>query len=117
MAPMHAYIQHLEKSPLAEVAPEPSSLLDKTRYEKSSRELSPEQEAVLAQAIERMAGITARRGTPVKPFFDDAAADDHSAKLFGHVTVPQFRCEVLHATTRHAGHAWCMASHARGLGG
>lgn len=24
-------------------------------------------------------------------FFDDAARDDHSAKLFGHVTGPQFR--------------------------
>eukprot|EP00983_Pelagomonas_calceolata_P005569 182259-Pelagomonas_calceolata.AAC.2 len=30
-------------------------------------------------------------GTPVKPFFDDAAADDHSVKLYGHVTISQFR--------------------------
>jgi hypothetical protein len=27
----------------------------------------------------------------VKPFFDDAAKDDHSAKMHGHVTIPQFR--------------------------
>ncbi len=31
--------------------------------------------------------------SPLAPqaFFDDAARDDHSAKLFGHVTGPQFR--------------------------
>jgi len=27
----------------------------------------------------------------VKPFFDDAAQDDHSTKLYGHVTMTQFR--------------------------
>lgn len=85
-------MQHLEKSPLADVPPEPVGLLDRTRYERSSRALSEEQEMLLATAIQRMAEITARRGTPVKPFFDDAAADDHSAKMVGHVTIPQFRC-------------------------
>jgi hypothetical protein len=35
--------------------------------------------------------VCAKRGLLVKPFFDDAAKDDHSAKLFGHVTVSQFR--------------------------
>ncbi len=32
-----------------------------------------------------------KRGLLVKPFFDDAARDDHSTKLFGHVTCSQFR--------------------------
>lgn len=32
-------------------------------------------------------------------FFDDAARDDHSAKLFGHVTLPQFR---------QVGHVGCV---------
>lgn len=27
----------------------------------------------------------------MKPFFDDAAQDDHSTKLYGHVTTTQFR--------------------------
>ncbi len=70
---------------------EPSALLDKTRYEKSSRQLPEEQEAVFQGAIQRLKDIISKRGTPVKPFFDDAAADDHSAKLFGHVTIHQFR--------------------------
>ncbi len=35
--------------------------------------------------------MCAKRGLLVKPFFDDASKDDHSAKLFGHVTASQFR--------------------------
>jgi hypothetical protein len=27
----------------------------------------------------------------IKPFFDDAAQDDHSTKLYGHVTHTQFK--------------------------
>mmetsp|Transcript_9410 Transcript_9410/g.20056 ORF Transcript_9410/g.20056 Transcript_9410/m.20056 type:complete len:228 (-) Transcript_9410:593-1276(-) len=84
-------VPHLEKTPLADVTREPTDLLDKTRYVKASRVLSSEKEAIVSAAIQRLADIVARRGTPVKPFFDDAAANDHSAKLYGHVTVPQFR--------------------------
>ena len=39
--------QNLEKSPLAEVAPEPAELLDKTRYDFSRRELPEAEEALL----------------------------------------------------------------------
>lgn len=89
---VHSFtLQNLEKTPLAEVAPEPSELLDKTRYQKSSRVLSDAEEELVYNCIQRMSDITAKKGTPVKPFFDDAAADDHSAKLVGHVTIYQFR--------------------------
>lgn len=84
-------LQNLEKTPLAEVAPEPAELLDKTRYDRSSKVLPEHEEALLQAVMQRLTDIVAKRGTPVKPFFDDAAADDHSAKLYGHVTIPQFR--------------------------
>ena len=47
--------------------------------------------AVVQAVLQRLTDIVAKRGTPVKPFFDDAAADDHSVKMYGHVTIPQFR--------------------------
>lgn len=84
-------IPHLEKDPLVEVPPEPSELLDKTRYEKSSRLLPDELEAAYSSIIQKLSDKCFKRGQPVKAFFDDAAMDDHSAKLFGHVTIPQFR--------------------------
>ena len=59
---------------------EPSDLLDKTRFMKSSRQLSEEKEAILAGAIARLSDKCYKRGQPVKAFFDDAASDDHSAK-------------------------------------
>ena len=68
---------------------EPSELLDKTRYQRPSRALTPEKEAVLSAALARLADIVAKRGTPVKAFFDDAAKDPNSPKYFGHVTMPQ----------------------------
>ncbi|GLI60898.1 hypothetical protein VaNZ11_003129 [Volvox africanus] len=85
-------IPHLEKDPLVDVPSEPSALLDKTRYLKSSRILpDPQDETTVIALLERLSETTLKRGQPVKAFFDDAAQDDHSAKLFGHVTVPQFR--------------------------
>ncbi|PNW87645.1 hypothetical protein CHLRE_02g142126v5 [Chlamydomonas reinhardtii] len=85
-------VPHLEKDPLVEVATEPADLLDKTRYLKSSRVLQPpEREEAVQAVICRLSDVCYKRGQPVKAFFDDAARDDHSAKLFGHVTLPQFR--------------------------
>ncbi|GFH32830.1 uncharacterized protein HaLaN_32117, partial [Haematococcus lacustris] len=60
-------------------------------YDFCSKPLPEHEEALLQSVMMRLTDIVAKRGTPVKPFFDDAAADDHSAKLFGHVTIPQFR--------------------------
>jgi hypothetical protein len=37
------------------------------------------------------ADICGKRGIMIKPFFDDAAQDDHSTKLYGHVTHTQFK--------------------------
>lgn len=84
-------IPHMEVQPLTEVPKEPGHLLDKTRYMKSSRDLGPEKEARLDAIIKKIADKVYKRGTPVKPFFDDCALDDHSAKLFGHVTHTQFK--------------------------
>ncbi|KXZ44132.1 hypothetical protein GPECTOR_73g653 [Gonium pectorale] len=84
-------VPHLEKDPLVDVPPEPSDLLDKERYLRSSRQLPGEQELAVTALLERLSETSLKRGQPVKAFFDDAAQDDHSAKLFGHVTVPQFR--------------------------
>lgn len=81
---------HLEKTPLADVSSDPAELLDRTRYQCSSRVLD-EGEEVCDEILNRLKDIISKRGTPVKPFFDDAAASDNSAKLFGHVTLPQFR--------------------------
>lgn len=55
------------------------------------RLLEPEKEAALADITARITGICSRRGVLLKPFFDDAAQDDHSAKLYGHVTHTQFK--------------------------
>lgn len=83
--------QNLETAPLTEVPREPMELLDKTRYFKASRVLAGVSENIAVDTIARLTDIVARRGTPVKPFFDDAASNDHSAKMYGHVTVPQVR--------------------------
>jgi hypothetical protein len=84
-------IPELEKTPLIEVPREPLELLDKTRYMKSSRVLDSDREEAIQAIIAKLSDVVAKRGTPVKPFFDDAANDDHSAKLFGHVTRIQFK--------------------------
>eukprot|EP00877_Chromochloris_zofingiensis_P005200 jgi/Chrzof1/14681/Cz09g11260.t1 len=82
---------NLEKTPLEDVAPEPAELLDRNRYQRSSRDLGPEKEARVADIVARISEICGKRGVLIKPFFDDAAQDDHSAKLYGHVTIPQFK--------------------------
>lgn len=74
-----------------DVLPEPAELLDRTRFLRSSRVLPDDQEAAVQAVLARLSETSFKRGQPVKPFFDDAAANDHSAKLFGHVTIPQFR--------------------------
>lgn len=61
------------------------------RARRSSRELPEDEEAVLTSVVQRLEDIVNKRGTPVKPFFDDAASDDHSTKMYGHVTISQFR--------------------------
>uniref|UniRef100_A0A383W0A7 Uncharacterized protein n=2 Tax=Tetradesmus obliquus TaxID=3088 RepID=A0A383W0A7_TETOB len=81
----------LERSPLEQVPAEPSELLDRNRYQRSSRDLGPEKEACLAELTARIADICGKRGIMIKPFFDDAAQDDHSTKLYGHVTHTQFK--------------------------
>ncbi|KAI8475036.1 MAG: flagellar associated protein [Monoraphidium minutum] len=83
--------KHLERTPLEHVPAEPSELLDRNRYQRSSRDIGPEKEAALAAVMARIGEACHKRGILLKPFFDDAAQDDHSAKLYGHVTAPQFK--------------------------
>ncbi|KAG1674131.1 hypothetical protein FOA52_015761 [Chlamydomonas sp. UWO 241] len=83
--------QNLDKTPLADAPMEPWDLVDPTRYQFSSKVLSDEDEEMCAAALDRLKSIISRRGTPVKPFFDDAASDNNSSKLYGHVTLSQFR--------------------------
>lgn len=83
--------QELEKTPLADVPAEPSELLDRTRYQKASRVLSDEREEIYAQLIAAMQEKVEKRGVSVKPFFDDAANNPNSMKLYGHVTTFQFK--------------------------
>ena len=54
--------QNLEKDPLAHVAPEPSELLDRTRYLRSSRVLPEEEEALLSSVIQRLRDAVNKRG-------------------------------------------------------
>jgi hypothetical protein len=53
----------------------------------------PVQTAVLLPLLPILltADICGKRGIMIKPFFDDAAQDDHSTKLYGHVTHTQFK--------------------------
>ncbi|KIY94280.1 hypothetical protein MNEG_13681 [Monoraphidium neglectum] len=91
--------KHLEKTPLEDVPAEPSELLDRNRYQRSSRralaaclvDIGEAKEARLGEVMARISNTCDKRGILLKPFFDDAAADDHSAKLYGHVTAPQFK--------------------------
>jgi hypothetical protein len=83
--------QELEKDPLAEVPREPCELLDKTRYMRSSRNLGAAKEADVAHLIHKISQFCEKRGLVVKPYFDDAAQDDNSSKLYGHVTATQFK--------------------------
>jgi hypothetical protein len=84
-------LQELEKDPLAEVPSEPSELLDKTRYVRSSRDLGAAKEAEVSDIIHKISSFCEKRGLVVKPYFDDAAQDDNSSKLYGHVTHTQFK--------------------------
>jgi hypothetical protein len=61
-----------------------------------------DKEARLAEVTAHIADVCAKRGIMIKTFFDDAARDDHSAKVHGHVTAPQF-CASLKTKVR-AGH-------------
>lgn len=81
----------LEKNPLDDVPREPSELLDKERFRRSSRMLTLEEEARLEEVLARINGICERRGMLVKPFFDDAARNRNSSCLVGHVTIGQFK--------------------------
>lgn len=82
---------NLENSPLECVPSEPSDLLDRERYQRSSRQLDDDKEAKLQLITERLAELCSKRGVMFKSFFDDCAKGEHSAKVYGHVTVPQFK--------------------------
>ena len=50
----------------------------------------PEKEARLAALVGRIGEICGKRGVMIKPFFDDAAQDDHSGGWVGgwvHITL------------------------------
>jgi hypothetical protein len=55
------------------------------------RDLGHEKEGLVYDITQRISDVCGRRGVLLKPFFDDAAQDDHSAKLYGHVTYAQFK--------------------------
>ena len=71
--------------------PEPSELLDKDRYQRSSRNLGDDVEAHIEILLQKIREKVRRRGMLVKPFFDDAARNKNSPCLVGHVTEKQFR--------------------------
>lgn len=81
----------LEKTPLEVVPPEPSALLDRTRYQYCSKVLEPEKEERLAELMPELRYQCKVKRIMVKPFFDDACNDKNSPKLVGHVTFQQFR--------------------------
>ncbi|DBA80843.1 hypothetical protein WJX77_010114 [Trebouxia sp. C0004] len=81
----------LEKDPLKEVPAEPSELLDKTRYDFSSKQLPEERETQLESIMNKLREECQIKGIMVKPFFDDAAHDKNSCHMVNHVTVSQFK--------------------------
>lgn len=82
---------NLEKNPLISPIDEPSELLDRDRYQRSNKFLGDDKEGKLGRVLQRLSESCSKRGMMLKPFFDDAAADDNSTKLYGHVTVSQFK--------------------------
>lgn len=84
-------IPGLEKMPTLEIAPEPTHLLDRTRYDVCSKVLDDEKEARLADLIEELRTQARTQRIQVKPFFDDACNDKNSPCLVGHVTWQQFK--------------------------
>lgn len=81
----------LEKMPTIEIAPEPTHLLDRTRYDVCSKRLDDEKEARLADLMEELRTQARTQRIQVKPFFDDACNDKNSPCLVGHVTWQQFK--------------------------
>ena len=57
----------LEKDPLKEVPAEPYELLDKTRYDFSSKQLSPEREALLDNVMGKLREECTIKGIMVQP--------------------------------------------------
>ncbi|CAD7698240.1 unnamed protein product [Ostreobium quekettii] len=83
-------LKGLETDPLKEVPAEPLHLLDKQRYQRSARRLEGDKDCGVEDVLFRVSDIVRKRGVLVKPMFDDAAADNHSSKVVGHVTRNQF---------------------------
>lgn len=81
--------KNLESDPLAAVTDEPLELLNKTRYLQSARSLEHE-DGQVNDTLLGIAEVCKRKGILVKPMFDDAASDNNSSKLVGHVTKHQF---------------------------
>lgn len=79
----------MESNPLAAVSDEPLELLNKTRYLQSARSLDHE-DGQVNDLLFNIADVCKRKGILVKPMFDDAASDNNSSKLVGHVTKHQF---------------------------
>ncbi|GMH42114.1 hypothetical protein BSKO_10033 [Bryopsis sp. KO-2023] len=82
-------LKNLESDPLTIVPDEPLELLDKTRYLRSSKSLAAEDDHV-HDILFNISDICKKKGILVKPMFDDAAGDNNSSKLVGHVTKTQF---------------------------
>merc|ERR1719473_620340 len=79
----------LEKTPEMDVAAEPNSLLDKERFNRSTKVIDEEDTVVSILAY--VAKTVKSKSILVKPFFDDACRSKNSECKVNHVTGPQFR--------------------------
>lgn len=80
---------NLEKLPLEEVDKEPSNLIDSLRFSMKPSKTIAKEDALNA-LLEFLANDCKIRRISVKPFFDDACANQNSPMRVNHVTPVQF---------------------------
>ena len=88
---------NLEKAPTQEVDPAPASLLDTERFSaKPTRSLGDARDEEVDALLDAIAEGVRKRRVEVKPFFNDACANQNSPMRVNHVTKAQFK-QVLRA--------------------
>ena len=83
---------NLEKAPTQEVDPAPASLLDTERFSaKPTRSLGDARDEEVDALLDAIAEGVRKRRVEVKPFFNDACANQNSPMRVNHVTKAQFK--------------------------
>mmetsp|Transcript_41884 Transcript_41884/g.103139 ORF Transcript_41884/g.103139 Transcript_41884/m.103139 type:complete len:224 (+) Transcript_41884:75-746(+) len=95
---------NLEKLPLEEVDATPAELLDPLRFSMKPSKAIPDEDMVNG-ILEFLANDCKIRRISVKPFFDDACANQNSPMRVNHVTPKQFHQVLKNHVARNLGEA------------